>query len=94
MAIVRLGLRRLRWAIPIAVFVAAGFAISAAPPTFSTQRLITTATAQNPFDVRTGDIDQDGDLDVYTANYGGRVAWYENDGASPPYWTERPFTKP
>ena len=86
MTTVRLGLRR--W-IPIAVFVAAGSAISAAPPTFSTQRVITTASATNPFDIRTGDIDQDGDVDVFTANYGGRVAWYENDGGHPPGpWVE------
>ena len=77
MTIVRLGLG-------VAVFATAGFAISAAPPTFSTQRLIDTASATNPFDVRTGDIDQDGYLDVYTANYGGRVVWYENDGGHPP----------
>ncbi len=83
----------MKCAIPIAVFVAASFAVSAAPPTFSTQRLITTAAAQNPFDIRTGDVDQDGDLDVYTANYGGRIAWYENDGGNPPGpWVEHTIT--
>ena len=89
MTTVRLGLRRLGYVIPIAVFVAASFAISAAPPTFSTQRLIDPSTVSNPFDIRTGDIDQDGDMDVYTANYGGTVVWYENDGGNPPGpWVE------
>ena len=95
MTIVGLGLRRLRCVIPIAVFVAVGCAIFAAPPTFSTQRLITAATATLPFDVRTGDIDLDGDLDVFTANYGGRVAWYENDGGDPPGpWAEHIIDSP
>ena len=90
-----LGLRRLSCVIPIAVFVAAGFAISAAPPTFSTQRVIDPATAPNPFDIRTGDIDQDGDMDVFTADYGGRVTWYENDGGNPPGpWVEHIIDSP
>ena len=89
MMILRLGVRRLGCVLPIAVFVAAGLPISADPPTFSTQRVIASATAANPFDVRIGDIDRDGDLDVYIAAYGGRVAWYENDGANPPGpWVE------
>jgi hypothetical protein len=83
MTTVPLELRCLRCVIPIAVIVATGFPISATPPTFSTQLLIDTAEATNPFDIRTGDIDQDGDLDVYTANYGGRIVWYENDGGNP-----------
>jgi hypothetical protein len=88
MTTVRLGLRRLGYVIPLAVFVAAGFAIFAAPPTFLTQRDITT-TGSLPFDVRTEDMDQDGDLDVYSAGYGGKVAWYENDGGDPPGpWVE------
>jgi hypothetical protein len=50
---VRLGLRRLGWVIPFTVFVAAGHSVPAAPPTFSTQRVITFASGQLPFDVRT-----------------------------------------
>ena len=70
MTTVRLGLRRLGYVIPIAVFVAGGFAISAAPPTFSTQRIIDPSTVSNPFDIRTGDIDQDGDM-----GFDGKVDW-------------------
>jgi hypothetical protein len=89
MTILRLGLRRVGWVISIAVFVAAGFESHATPPTFSTQRLITLASGQLPFDVRTEDVDQDGDTDVYMAGYGGRIAWYENDGGNPPgAWVE------
>ena len=35
------------------------------------------------------DFDGDGDLDVLSASYSdGKVAWYENDGGSPPIFTE------
>ena len=86
--------RRLLFAIPIAVLVSAGAAISAAPPTFSTKRLVNTPiNGLLPFDVRTEDIDRDGDLDVYSANYSGRVAWYEHDGGHPPGpWVEHILT--
>src|SRR5262245_37460653 len=87
-------LRRLRFAIPIVAFVAAGAAASAAPTTFSTKRVINVfVNGLLPFDVRTEDIDQDGDLDIYTANYSGRVAWFENDGGHPPgTWVEHVLT--
>jgi len=80
--------------ISIAVYALAGAAVLAAPPTFSTKRLINTpVNGLLPFDVRTADIDQDGDEDVYTANYSGRVAWYENDGGHPPgAWAEHILT--
>jgi hypothetical protein len=54
----------------------------AAPPTFSTQRVIS-AQADLCFDVRTEDVDQDGDLDILSASYDGLIAWWENDGAHP-----------
>lgn len=63
-----------------------------APPTFSTQRLISTQ-ADLCFDVRTADVDQDGDLDVLSASYDGLIAWWENDGATPPGpWTKHVVT--
>ncbi|MGH9867976.1 MAG: FG-GAP repeat domain-containing protein [Candidatus Polarisedimenticolia bacterium] len=78
----------------IAVFVSAGSAISAAPPTFSTQQLISQINGLLPMEVRSEDIDQDGDLDVYAANYSGRIAWYENDGGLPPGpWEEHVLTE-
>ena len=55
----------------------------AAPPTFSTQRVIS-SQADLCFDVRTVDVDGDGDLDILSASYDGMIAWWENDGADPP----------
>jgi hypothetical protein len=80
--------------IPVAIFVSVGAAVLAAPPTFSSKRVINTfVNGLLPFDVRTADIDQDGDMDIYTANYSGRVAWFENDGGNPPGpWTEHILT--
>src|SRR5687768_7221226 len=76
------------------IFVSAGAASSAAPPTFSTQQLISMINGLLPMEVRTEDIDQDGDPDVYAANYSGRIAWYENDGAVPPGpWMEHVLTE-
>jgi hypothetical protein len=64
----------------------------AAQPTFSTQRLIS-AQADLCFDVRTEDVDRDGDLDILSASYDGLIAWWENDGASPPgAWTKHVVT--
>jgi hypothetical protein len=82
------------FAIAIAVFLSAGVAISAAPPTFSTRQVVNPfVNGLLPFDVRTADVDRDGDLDIYTANYSGRVAWYENDGGNPPGpWVEHILT--
>jgi hypothetical protein len=40
-------------------------------------------------DVRTDDVDEDGDLDILSASYDGLIAWWENDGADPPGpWTK------
>ena len=53
MTTARAALRRLRLVIPIAIFVSAGAAISAAQPTFATKRLINTViNGLLPFDVR------------------------------------------
>jgi VCBS repeat protein len=94
MTSVRAVFHRLRFVIPVAVFVAAAAALNAAPPAFSTKRLINTfVNGLLPFDVRTEDIDQDGDVDIYTANYSGRIAWFENDGGNTPGpWTEHVLT--
>src|SRR5262245_21226126 len=88
-------LHRLRLVIPLVILVTGAAAISAAPPTFSTKRLINTfVNGLLPFDVRTEDIDLDGDTDLYTANYSGRISWFENDGAHPPGpWTEHILTE-
>ena len=44
-------------------------------------------------DVEPIDIDGDGDIDVLAAaSVAGRVAWWENDGSSPPAWTENLVT--
>ena len=87
-------LRRLRLVIPILILITAGTAIFAAPPTFATKRVINAfVNGLLPFDVRTEDIDRDGDTDIYTANYSGRIAWFENDGAHPPGpWVEHILT--
>ena len=66
--------------------------VDAAPPTFSTQRLIS-SQADLCFDVRTDDVDADGDLDIVSASYDGLIAWWENDGAHPPGpWTKHVVT--
>ena len=58
------------------------------PPTF-TERVIST-TANSAFSVFATDVDGDGDTDVLSAsNVDSKIAWYENDGASPPTFTER-----
>jgi hypothetical protein len=78
--------------IPIVVLVSAASAIATVPPSFSVKRLINTPIpGLLPFDVRTEDIDRDGDLDIYTANYSGRIAWYENNGGPGP-WPEHVLT--
>jgi hypothetical protein len=61
----------------------------ASPPGF-TERVITTATAA-PYSVYATDVDSDGDTDVLSAHAIGigTIAWYENDGASPPGFTAR-----
>src|SRR5262245_50088975 len=95
MTTVRAVLGRLRLLIPIVIFVTGAGATFTAPPTFATRRLINTfVNGLLPFDVRTGDIDQDGDTDIYTANYSGRISWFENDGSYPSGpWEEHSLTE-
>ena len=54
-----------------------------------TERVISTS-ADGASSVRAADLDGDGDIDVISASYmDDKIAWYENDGASPPNFTER-----
>ena len=65
MATLRTGLRAVRFVIPIVVYLLIGVPIFAAPPSFSTKRQINTViNGLLPFDVRTVDLDQDGDMDI------------------------------
>ncbi|MCP4247422.1 MAG: hypothetical protein GY778_10280 [bacterium] len=58
------------------------------PPAF-TERVISTA-ADGPESVFATDVDGDGDTDVLSASgRDDKIAWYENDGGSPPTFTER-----
>jgi hypothetical protein len=60
-----------------------------AQATFTTSPPISTSGIQTPTAVAV-DIDGDGDQDIVAAEYGADlVAWYENNGASPPGWTKR-----
>jgi hypothetical protein len=46
-------------------------------------------TADIPTSVYAADLDGDADVDVLSSSAGDNtIAWYENDGASPPSWTE------
>jgi len=57
------------------------------PPTF-TERVLS-ITADNAQSVFAIDLDGDGDTDVLSASDGDdKIAWYENDGGSPPTFTE------
>ena len=54
-----------------------------------TERAIST-TAAFATSVFATDVDGDGDTDVLSASQlDDKIAWYENDGASPPSFTER-----
>ncbi len=54
-----------------------------------TERVIST-TAIDAVSVFAIDLDGDGDIDVLSATQGdSNLAWYENDGGSPPSFTER-----
>ena len=58
------------------------------PPGWTT-RIITTS-ADGAEDVYAIDLDNDNDVDVLSASfYDGTIAWYENDGGTPPNWTNR-----
>jgi hypothetical protein len=63
----------------------------ASPPSW-TVRTISTAAA-NAMSVFAADVDGDGDIDALSASFDdNKIAWYENDGASPPNWTARTIT--
>ncbi len=49
----------------------------------------TIGTSNGARSVFAADVDGDGDVDALSAAQGGEIAWYENDGASPPAWTPR-----
>ena len=60
----------------------------ATPPTW-TSRSITTS-ADGAYAVFAADVDSDGDIDALSASRNDdKIAWYENDGGSPPTWTAR-----
>ena len=59
----------------------------AALPTFTEQVISTSAAGAR--DVFTIDLDADGDLDILSASFvDDKIAWYENDGAVTPGFTE------
>lgn len=61
---------------------------SAAPQLFTEHNIESTFTTANS--VYATDVDGDGDTDVVGASYSAdAVSWWENDGASPPGWTQR-----
>jgi uncharacterized protein (AIM24 family) len=63
----------------------------ASPPSFAPH--VITNTADGATSVFATDVDGDGDADVLSASYSdGKIAWYENDGASPPSFTEHVIT--
>ena len=55
-------------------------------PTWSKHSLDSAFNAA--WDVQTGDLDNDGDVDVIAVRADGAVQWWENDGSSSPSWTE------
>lgn len=57
--------------------------LGGSPPTFIDH--IITTSADDARQVYAADVDQDGDMDVLSVSHtGNKIAWYENDGGSPP----------
>jgi len=57
-------------------------------PTFTRHEVSTSAISASSIFV--GDVNGDGNLDVLSASQGdAKIAWYQNDGASPPNFSER-----
>ena len=62
-----------------------------ATPTFTAH--VITSSADGAWSSYAIDVDNDGDMDVLSASiWDGKVAWYENDGAAIPGWTEHVIT--
>jgi hypothetical protein len=76
-----------RLGVALVLALAGADASSAAVPTFSTRQVIST-TVGLAIDVRTADLDGDGDTDILLASYNGGIFWFENGGGSPPSWTQ------
>ncbi len=61
------------------------------PPTWTTH--VITTSVNRPYTVYAIDIDNDNDVDVLSASlFDDKIAWYENDGSSPPTWTTHVIT--
>lgn len=62
-----------------------------ATPSFSQQ--ILSSTFSTPRSIVSGDLDTDGDLDIIVASPSDdRISWFENDGATPPTFTQNTIT--
>lgn len=59
------------------------------PPSFTDRVLSDFGLAGSVSSVFTADVDGDGDIDVLAASQDYGIRWYENDGGSPPSFTER-----
>ena len=61
------------------------------PPSWTTHTVVT--SADRAYFVFAIDLDNDGDIDLCSASSNDdTLAWYENDGASPPSWTTHTVT--